>query len=106
MLGHNGSNTTAGGAPAKAGDDAPQEPFHIIAHLDRFAMRNGVAIAPFNLDLSGVGERPGTLALSGNLIQGNAKPAPITAGIEQVAAGRKRGPCRGCRNAFARHVLG
>jgi hypothetical protein len=89
MLGRNSSNAPDDGALAKAGDDTPQEPFHVIAHLDRFAMRNGVAIAPFNLDLSGVGDRPGTLSLSGNLIQGSAKAAAITAGIEQVAAGRK-----------------
>jgi hypothetical protein len=48
-------------------------------------MRDGVAIAPFNLDLSGIGNRPGTLALSGSL----SKAAAITAAIEATPAGRK-----------------
>ena len=32
--------------------------FHINAKLDRVAMRDGVAIMPFNLDLAGIGNRP------------------------------------------------
>ncbi|HKD46139.1 MAG TPA: DUF3971 domain-containing protein, partial [Rhizomicrobium sp.] len=37
-------------------DETPVGPFHVDAKLDRLAMRDGVAIAPFNLDLSGVGD--------------------------------------------------
>ncbi len=35
-------------------------------------MRDGVAIAPFNLDLAGVGNKPSALTLSGGHRQGGA----------------------------------
>jgi hypothetical protein len=85
-IGRNGSSDAPpipGSQPAAA--DAPEGRFRINAQLERFAMREGVTIAPFNLDLSGVGIRPATLSLSGNL----SKTATITAGIEQVQGGRK-----------------
>ena len=85
MIGRNGATAPAGSAGAGAPADSMNGPFHINARLDRFAMRDGVSIAPFNLDLSGIGIRPGTLALSGSL----SKTAPITAAIEATPAGRK-----------------
>ena len=33
-------------------------------------MRNGVVIAPFNLDLAGIGNRPSALTLSGGIGKG------------------------------------
>ena len=87
MIGRNG--TTTPGASAAAGAtpqaDSMNGPFRISARLDRFAMRDDVAIAPFNMDLSGIGNRPGTLTMSGAL----SKTAPITAAIEPTAEGRK-----------------
>jgi hypothetical protein len=83
-IGRNGS----GEAPPQPGAPAADETrdhFRITARLDRFAMREGVTIAPFSLDLSGAGIRPATLALSGSL----SKTATISAAIEQVTGGRK-----------------
>jgi len=46
------------------------EPFHVSARLDRVALRDGIAIAPFALDVSGVADRPGTMTLSGRMAKG------------------------------------
>lgn len=76
------SGPTANGGPR---DDTPVGPFHIDARLDRLAMRDGVAIAPFNLDLSGVGDKPSALTLSGGL----GKGGNVSGTIETSATGRK-----------------
>jgi hypothetical protein len=47
-------------------------------------MRDGVAIAPFNIDLSGIGNKPSALTLSGAIGK-----APISGNIETSIAGRK-----------------
>ena len=86
MIGRNGTTTPGGNdAPPTAQADPMGGPFHISARLDRFGMRDGVAIAPFNMELSGIGTRPGALTLSGAL----SKTAPISAAIEAMPAGRK-----------------
>jgi hypothetical protein len=89
-VGRNGTNEAPGGANATvaAQDDTPEGHFHINAKLDRLAMRDGVAIAPFNLDLAGIGNRPAGLTLSGNIAAGG-KSAPIAASLEAAATGRK-----------------
>jgi hypothetical protein len=88
-VGRTGSNEQPGGAAAAAApDDTPDGHFHINAKLDRLAMRSGVSIMPFNLDLAGTGNRPSALSLSGNVTSG-AKSAPIAANLESSAAGRK-----------------
>ena len=76
------SGPTANGGPH---DDTPVGPFHIDAKLDRLAMRDGVAIAPFNLDLAGVGDKPSALTFSGGL----AKPGDFTGSLENTPTGRK-----------------
>ena len=76
------SGPTANGGPH---DDTPLGPFHIDAKLDRLAMRDGVTIAPFNLDLAGVGDKPSALSFSGGL----AKPGDFTGTIETTPTGRK-----------------
>ncbi len=89
-VGRNGTNEAPGGANAtvEAQDDTPEGRFHINAKLDRLAMRDGAAIAPFNLDLAGIGVRPSALTLSGSLVMG-ARNAPIAGALETSAAGRK-----------------
>ena len=85
MIGRNVGETNGaalGGQPAR--DDTPAGPFRIDAKLDRLAMRDGVAIAPFNLDLAGIGNRPSALSLSG----GTGKTA-LSGEIETVTGGRK-----------------
>jgi hypothetical protein len=76
-----------GVAPAAAPppDLTPDGRFHVSARLDRVALRSGVSVAPFNLDMSGIGNRPVSLSLSGNL----SKTATITGALENVPAGRK-----------------
>ena len=83
-------------------DETPTGPFHIDAKLDRVAMRDGVAIAPFNLDLAGVGNRPSALSLCP---AGSARPGDLTGTIETTPAGRKLTlGCRRCRHVDPRHV--
>jgi hypothetical protein len=65
-------------------DDTPVGPFHVDARLDRLAMRDGVAIAPFNLDLAGIGEKPSALTLSGGL----GKAGAISGSLATTASGR------------------
>ncbi|HEX4636027.1 MAG TPA: AsmA-like C-terminal region-containing protein [Rhizomicrobium sp.] len=89
-IGRTGSSEQLGGTAAASQpfDDTPQGHFHINAKLDRMAMRDGVSIAPFNLDLAGIGNRPSGLSLSGGVTMAN-KSAPIAANLENGAAGRK-----------------
>jgi hypothetical protein len=88
-IGRTGSNEQPGGGVAgPPPDDTPQGKFHINAKLDRMAMRGGVSITPFNLDLAGIGIRPSAVSLSGNLVL-NGKSAPIAANLENSNAGRK-----------------
>ena len=85
LIGHNVGDTNGAapnGLPAR--DETPSGPFRIDAKLDRLAMRDGVAIAPFNLDLSGIGNKPSALTLSGG--QGKAT---LSGTIENTSAGRK-----------------
>ena len=61
MIGRNvGERPTAvpAAATSRCRTKRPTGAFHIDAKLDRLAMRDGVAIAPFNLDLAGIGNRP------------------------------------------------
>ena len=58
-IGRTGSNEApGGGAAAAAPTTRSPGAFHINARLDRLAMRDGVSIAPFNLDLAAIGNRP------------------------------------------------
>jgi hypothetical protein len=70
-------------APEKL-DEKPDGGYRIIAHLERLALCDGQALAPFNLDLSGIGEKPSALSLSGGIGK-----ATITAGLENTPQGRK-----------------
>jgi hypothetical protein len=93
LVGRNGSTTPSSpGANASTPppDETPNGAFHIDAKLDRVAMRDGIALAPFSMDLAGVGNRPGALALSATLTQtGLARTAPLTASVTQTAQGRQ-----------------
>ncbi|HEY0267297.1 MAG TPA: AsmA-like C-terminal domain-containing protein, partial [Rhizomicrobium sp.] len=91
-IGRTGSNeapnVSVNGGGAMTPDDTPDGRFHINAKLDRMAMRDGVSIQPFNLDLAGIGNRPSAISLSGNVTRGD-KSAPIAASLETTATGRK-----------------
>ncbi len=85
LIGRNVGDTTGNAASAQpAHDETPSGPFHVDAKLERLGMRGGVVIAPFNLDLAGVGNRPSSLSLSGGIGK-----ATIGGGIETTSAGRK-----------------
>jgi hypothetical protein len=105
-VGRNGSNEQPGGTAAASApqDDTPEGRFHVNARLDRMAMRGGVVIAPFNLDLAANGIRPSALTLSGNVTMG-AKSAPIAANLETSAAGRKVTLTAGDAGILARGVF-
>ena len=92
-VGRNGTGQTgargASGAPA---DETPEGRFHVSMQLGRLAMRDGVSITPFSMDLTGVGERPATLSLSGALAldrNAGSPGAPIGANIVAVPEGRR-----------------
>ncbi|HEY0303253.1 MAG TPA: hypothetical protein VGC36_18045, partial [Rhizomicrobium sp.] len=55
--------SSGGSRPGGKSDSTFAEPFHINAKLDRVALRGGVAIAPFSLDVTGVADRPATMTL-------------------------------------------
>ena len=79
----------SGGAGTGVGTGTSDEttidgPFHISAKLDRLMLREGISISPFALDVSGVGNRPSTLTLSGTL----SKSATIAGNITATDAGR------------------
>ena len=84
LIGRNVGDVNGNPAAAPVRDETPAGPFHIDAKLERLAMRNGVVIAPFNLDLAGIGNRPSALTLSGGIGKGT-----ISGGIESVAGARK-----------------
>ena len=93
LVGRNPNTTTSGpgvNASAPAPDETPSGTFNIDARLDKLSMRDGIAIAPFSMQLTGSGNRPGTLALAGSLTQtGVTRTAAIAAGIDAVASGRR-----------------
>ena len=88
-IGRTGSNEAPGGGQPPPPEEAFTGRFHVNARLDRLAMRANVAITPFNLDLSSIGNRPSALTLSGNVMQGTGRAQPIAANLESGAAGRK-----------------
>ncbi|HVZ27232.1 MAG TPA: AsmA-like C-terminal domain-containing protein, partial [Rhizomicrobium sp.] len=91
LVGRNGSTTPAspGANASTPQDETPSGAFRIDAKLDRVAMRDGVTLSPFSMDLTGVGNRPGTLALAATLTQtGLNRTAPLAATVVPTAQGR------------------
>lgn len=77
-----GSNKGAdGGASAASGVDTSIDgPFRISARLDRVALRENIAIAPFALDVAGNGNRPSSMSLSGAMAKGGSVAGEIVPG--------------------------
>jgi hypothetical protein len=65
--------------PGVASQKSPSatEPFHLTVKLERLALREGVSLAPFALDASGVGKAPQSLSLSGNFARSETLSATI-----------------------------
>jgi hypothetical protein len=78
-IGSRGADGSSGQSVGSDSSENTNQPFHISARLDRLAMRNGVAISPFSLDVSGFDDRPQTLSVNGALGKSPVE-ASITAG--------------------------
>lgn len=76
-LGRRNPNSSANNnaQPNKA---PPTEPFHISARLDHVLLREGVSIAPFAFDTSGVGDKPQSFSMSGVMAKGATLSANLT----------------------------
>ena len=85
LRGHSLDGSRLAGHGSGSDDESIDEPFHINAKLDRLVLRDGVAIAPFALDISGVADRPSSMTLSGSV----SKTANITGSITPTDAGRR-----------------
>ena len=59
-------------------------PFHVSARVDRYLLREGVIVAPFALDISGIDNRPSALTLTGSLAKNT-----LTANLTQTPQGRR-----------------
>lgn len=74
--------------PASTASDKPNEgetPLHLVAHLERVSLRNGVQLSSFALDANLVGSRLQNLSLAAGL----AKPNDLTATVTPTDAGRR-----------------
>lgn len=70
-----------GGSSSVSSDNASLEgAFKIGARLDRLVLRENVAIAPFALEVAGVGDRPSSLSLNGTLGKNATVSAEMTGG--------------------------
>ena len=101
-IGRNAScNAAPGGtkAPEKV-DEKPDGGYRIIAHLERLALCDNVSLAPFNLDFSAIGEKPSALTMSGGIGK-----STITAGLENIAQGRKVSFAVGDTGLFGRALF-
>ena len=59
-------------------------PFHVNARVDRYVLREGVVVAPFALDISGIDNRPSALTLTGSLGRNT-----LNASLTQTPQGRR-----------------
>ncbi|MBI3675517.1 MAG: AsmA-like C-terminal domain-containing protein [Proteobacteria bacterium] len=92
VSGRSVDGTALGKRDAKGSSNTQQEPakelnkpFHIMARLDRVVLRNNASFAPFAVDVSGIGDRPQSLAMTGSL----SSTVKVSANITTTDAGRK-----------------
>ena len=84
VRGHSLDGTKLGGrGTGGSGDTTLEGPFHLSARLDKLTLRDGVAVTPLALDVTGVGDRPSSLSLNGTLGK-----STVTADMAQGDAGR------------------
>ncbi len=74
----------------RPGKEAPKEqkfdgPFHVSVRLDRLALRDGMSMTPFALDMSGIEDRLQLLEVNGTL----PKNATVTGKLERTEKGRQ-----------------
>ena len=101
-IGRNAScNAPPGGAKGPdRPDEKPDGNWRIIAHLDRLALCDGQSIAPFSLDMAGIGERLSALSMTGDIGK-----ASLSAGLENTPQGRKVSIAAGDTGLLARALF-
>ncbi|MEI9885240.1 MAG: AsmA-like C-terminal domain-containing protein [Rhizomicrobium sp.] len=101
QIARRGSGTGKGSAGAKS-ESTFSEPFHVSAKLDRVALRSGVAIAPFSLDVTGVADRPATMTLVARL----GKTGTLSGSIAPAGSDRQLTLATTDMGALARGLFG
>jgi hypothetical protein len=66
------------GGAAKRGTAQSVGPLHLSANLDRLVLRDGAALAPFSLDMTGIGQYPRTLSVKAGLTKTATIAATMT----------------------------
>ncbi len=101
-IGRNASCNAAGGGPKapERPDEKPDGNWRIIAHLNRLALCDGVAIVPFSMDGAGIGEKLSALTMTGGLGK-----AGISAGLENMPQGRRISVTAGDMGLLARALF-
>jgi Protein of unknown function/AsmA-like C-terminal region len=82
--------------------DTVAEPYHLNAKLDRVVLRDGVVLAPFALDITGVDDRAATMSLSASL----SKTATVTASMIPTDTGRRMTFSTNDTGLFTRGLFG
>jgi hypothetical protein len=98
---HDMANAQTGPQPA-AKAETSTAPYRVNAKLDRVVLREGVVLAPFSLNLSGVGNKPRTLALSAT----QSKSAQLMGGITTAEDGTHIKFSAGDAGLFAKGIVG
>ncbi|HWA90036.1 MAG TPA: AsmA-like C-terminal domain-containing protein [Rhizomicrobium sp.] len=102
-LASRGSSSANGGAGSASDSSTTIDgPFKINARIDKLVLREGVAIAPFALDVAGVGDRPSSLLLSGTMAKGAQIAGEMTGG----EGSRKLNFSTGDLGLFAKGMFG
>jgi hypothetical protein len=83
-LGKHNPGVSSGDAPAKPEPVDSNVPFHASVKVDRLVLQDGVSLAPFALELSGLGHRPQSMSLSAM----QSKTARITGTLATDDTGR------------------
>ena len=101
-IGRDASCNAAPGGPKapERPEEKPDGSYRIIAHLERLVLCDGQSLMPFSLDLSGIGEKPSALSMSGGIGK-----ATITAGLESTPQGRKVSFAAGDTGLLARALF-
>ncbi len=84
-LGKHNPGVTASG-PAKPQPTDSNDPFHASVKVDRLVLQEGVVLAPFSLELNGLGHRPQAMSLSATM---GAKGAKVSGSLATDEGGRR-----------------
>lgn len=71
------------GEGTKRGAPQSEEPLHLNANLDRIVLRDGTVLAPFSLDMTGIGQHPRTLSAKAGLTRTASLTVNVTSSETQ-----------------------